>query len=110
LRRKVRSFPPFSRTSDKSSLIGGDTPHRGQNPPERCPNTFHFRTSLSAFTQHSELGTFPVAEVSLIHHHNPNRGGKQPKHPPKLASFAHFLADEFFRLPYTPAVAGFCFG
>jgi hypothetical protein len=38
---------------------------------------------------------FSLADVPLIHHHNPLRCGKQPKLPPKMPIFAPFFVDHF---------------
>ena len=36
-----------------------------------------------------------VAELSLIHHHNPRRFGKQPKHPQKIGVLEAFFVDAY---------------
>jgi len=44
-------------------------------------------------------GIVAVADVSLIHHHNGLRFGKQPKHPQKIVLFAPIFADQFLVFP-----------
>jgi hypothetical protein len=49
--------------------------------------------TLFVFALHFVLCTLHFLDVSLIHHQNPTRCGKQPKHPKKFALLALSFLD-----------------
>ncbi len=64
--------------------------------PTRCnkqPFLLHFLCYSVSLLLWDTLFLFPVADVSLIHHQNPCRFGKQPKHSRKITVFAPFFVD-----------------
>src|SRR5689334_14230355 len=69
-------------------LLGGSQPCAKPCHPTQYTSIFSTKPPADALSSRLYCA---ILDVSLIHHQKPNRFGKQPKLPQKIAFFEHFF-------------------